>query len=234
MHHHGMTLRRSLLTYILYCGCLLGVAQQRTVFIIDTLVTDGTEFDVSHRSFMDMPYESGAELVGGNFNRSTYPHYKAEFLLMPGLPIQIPLTNDRGSLHVHVDNSTHLDTIRIQKYELLPSCSWDTTRTSVYWYRMVDTLDQIVRREDSTRPFKKRMCTSYVSEIRLTLNDSTYTVPIQPRLDPVFNVVNTFHGYKPRKCQGLDLDDKGHRRCLRMDGISNTRSWSLFGEVRLF
>lgn len=228
-----MNLRSPLLTFVLL-GCLLGYAQQRTVFIIDTLASNVVEFDISHVPYTGLPYQWGAEPVGGSYSRSSYPNYKAEFDRRSGVPIQMPLTTDRGSLHIHIADSSSIDTIRIDRYELLPSCSWDTTRTSIIWYRMVGPSDQIVRREDSTRPANERACMAHASEIRLTLNDTTFTVPIQPRLDPVSNVVKTFHVYKPRKCQGLNLDDKGYRRCMRMDGISNTRSWSLFGELLHF
>lgn len=229
-----MTLRCSLMLLTILGIYPVGLAQQWTVFIIDTVVSNGAELDVSHVPYTGLPYQWGAERVGGDFDRSSYPNYRAEFARQIGLPIQMPLTTGRGSLHILVADSIGSDTIRIQRFELLPSCSWDTTHTTVAWYRMGDPSDQFERREDSIRPAHKRACKSYALEIRLTVNDTLFTVPIHPRLEPVSNVVKTFHGYKPRRCQGLNPHDKGYQRCLRMDGSSNTRSWSLFGELRLF
>lgn len=229
-----MTLRYSLLLLTTLGIYPIGLAQQWTVFIIDTVVSNGSEFDVSHLPYTGIPYQWGAEPVGGELRLSGYPNYKAEFERRNGLPIQVPLTTGLGALHIHVADSRSLDTIRIERFELLPNCSWDTTYTTVVWYQISDTSGRSERREDSVTPARKAACKSYPFEIHLTVNDSLFIVPILPRLEPIANVVTTFHGYKPRRCQGLNPSDKGYQRCLRMDGRSNTRSWSLFGELRLF
>lgn len=229
-----MTLRYALLLLTILGIYPIGLAQQWTVFIIDTVVSNGAEFDVSHLPYTGFPYQWGAEPVGGEHSRSSYPNYKAEFERRNGVPIQIPLTTGLGSLHIHIADSSSLDTIRVERFELLPNCSWDTTYTTVVWYRIGDTSGRSERREDSIRTAHKPACRSYAFEMRLTVNDSLFTVPIHPRLEPIANVVKTFHGYKPRRCQGLNPSDKGYQRCLKMDGRSNTRNWSLFGELRLF
>jgi len=233
MHLQGMSLRCPLLLLILCCCCVAGSAQQRTVFIIDTLVFGGTDFDVSHRTLMEIPSWMYVEPVAGKITPAAYPNYKAEFEQMAGLPIKVPLTQDGGVLEIHISDSIGRDTIRIRKFEVLASCAWDSASSTVVWRRLSDTTDVITRVDHSVRSVNPDPCKSFVPEIRLNINGVDVVIPIRPKENSISAEVMHFHGYKPRKCGGMSNGDRGYRRCLRMDGSSYTNGWRLYGEVHL-
>lgn len=228
-----MQLRVVLLALVIFACSLFSLGQQRVVFIIDTLLIESADFNAYYfrKEGASTPWMK--EPVAGSIALSTYPNYVAQIAIMTGHPIHVPLTHDEGFLRIHLADQNHLDTIRIDKYELLRHCSYDSVATTISWSRLTDSPDVIIRSEHSIKPINKRPCQSRVQEIHLTINGKAMTIPIHLQKDLQAVEVMHFHGYKPRKCAGKSIEDRGAHRCLRMYGTSNSWAWRLSGEAFL-
>lgn len=208
--------------------------QQRITFIIDTLDAPEFDFIVLHGRVMGISPDILSDAVHGVYSSSAYPNFLASFPMSPDLAIQVPLTKDGGMIHLHVPDSGTLDTIRISRYEVLPDCAWDSISTTIVWRNLSGLAGDVKRVDHSIGPMRNQhKCKSFVSPIRMVVNAHEITIPIHPRRSPLASEVTQFHGYKPRKCGGMNAENKGFRKCLRMDGTSYMFGWRLCGEVFL-
>jgi hypothetical protein len=222
---------------------LLGVrceAQDDLVFIIDTVVTfrafdKPLQYPAGPRARLAaMLADSEEYILSAELKRRTYPHVVVHFAKDTAAgPIRLQLDDSGGEFVLHWPADLKSDTIRVARFEVLKRCFRDTSWTMVEWFAIADSglvLPPSIKQSRWLSP--KPTCKEVFQEIRLKINGRSYQAPLR-LVASDFVEIETFHGYKPTRCQGYPRGDSRRKHCRYFHGRSETTRQCYFGEVML-
>jgi|LakMenEpi03Aug12_release.lakeMendotaPanAssembly.Ray.scaffolds.fasta_scaffold256461_2 hypothetical protein len=232
-------IRPVLCSLLLFLGTRCG-AQDDLVFIIDTVLTPHAfsrplQYPAEPRaSLAAMVAHSEEYILSAELKGRSYPHVVVHFAKdTTAGPIRLQLDDTGGEFLLHWPADLKSDTIRIARFEVLKRCFRDTIATTVEWFAMSDSglvLPCSIKQSRELSP--EPTCKEVFQAIGLNINGTSYQVPLR-LIDSGFGEIETFHGYKPTRCQGYRRGDARRKRCRYFHGHSETTRKCYFGEVML-
>ncbi len=210
-------------------------AQDRLVFIIDTVITPSDGFPVWELG--TAPYSPPPIAMLDSDHITTFdPTWNVAPNVLLHLArnaggIRLPLDDDGGTLIIRWPSNLARDTVRIARYEVFDRCVRDTILNRIAYYTVVDTGLVPIKTKEKRSLGPKPKCRKKPERIPLIINGVPFDVPITLEQSVLDGTVTMYHGYRPRGCNSDAQAPKG--KCVYFHGREDWIQWNYSGELLL-
>jgi len=207
-------------------------AQDRLVFIIDTVISPSEDFTIWEMG-KDLYFSPPLAILDDDristFSPTTNlaPNVLVHVAKNAG-GMQLPLNGDTRTLTIRWSNDLSSDTIRIARYDVFDRCIRDTLIDRITYYAVSDTGLIPIKVNEKRSLGMKPKCKKKPDHISLIINKIPIEIPITLGKSVFGSEVTTYHGYRPRGCNN-EQTPKG--KCTYFHGRKEWNEWGYTGEL---